>query len=195
MTSISSRATMAFFIFTIYFVAWYWRLMAQMTPNTILVGTRPWQEIAAEKRQRDMDKMPKEWILPFSVLNEGKKRRSIAGHFIKGLLDEETLLITKVDVPEIAERTSNSSLTAVQVVMAFSKRAAYAHQLVSLHKFFPPQSDENLLEIAFDIALEEPENLTNISKGAKILLVLYMVSLSLSKTNFTPEVLKPPWLT
>lgn len=78
-----------------------------------------------------MAKIPKDWILSESVTKQIQATRSIAGQSIEDLLDEETLLITKLDVPEIVERTSNGSLTVVKVVTAFSKRAAYAHQQTS----------------------------------------------------------------
>ncbi|KAF8846807.1 amidase [Acephala macrosclerotiorum] len=119
-----------------------------MTYDDFLPGKQSWQVIAAEKRCRDMAKIPKDWILPESVVKESRARRSIMGNFIEDLLDGETLLITNLDVPEIVERTSNGSLTAVQVVTAYSKRAAYAHQLSHI-----------LLEVAFDIALERAKEL------------------------------------
>lgn len=77
-----------------------------------------------------MAKIPRDWILPASVLEEGKNRRSIAGDFIESLLDEETLNITSLDVPENFGRTSTGLLTSVKVVTAFCKRSAYAHRLV-----------------------------------------------------------------
>ncbi|PVH73421.1 amidase [Cadophora sp. DSE1049] len=119
-----------------------------MTYDSFLPGNQSWKEIASEKRFRNMDKIPRNWILPESVVKKSQTTRSIAGHFIEDLLDEETLSITKLDVPDIVERTSNGSLTAVQVVTTYSKRAAYAHQLSNI-----------LLEIAFDIALERAKEL------------------------------------
>lgn len=103
-----------------------------MTKMNFTFGNEPrWQAIAAEKRAKTMAQIPREWILSASNLSEGKLRRSLAGEFIESLLDHDTLSITNMDVPEIAQSTSNGSLTAVQVVMAFCKRAAFAHQLVS----------------------------------------------------------------
>lgn len=91
-----------------------------------------WREIARQKKQDTFDKMPKEWILPSAILDEAKPRRRIAGEFIEELLDEETQIITGLDAPKLVYHMVTGSLSAVQVVTAFCKRAAYAHQLVCL---------------------------------------------------------------
>ncbi|KAK0103671.1 Acetamidase [Cadophora gregata] len=143
----STRIVFAFVLFTICFVA-LWSKTVKINSSIFIPGTRSWKEIASEKRCQNMDKIPKDWILPESVIKKSHVTRSIAGHFIEDLLDEETLFISKLDVPEIVELTSNGSLTAVKVITAYSKRAAYAHQLSNL-----------LLEIAFDNALERAKEL------------------------------------
>ena len=61
---------------------------------------------------------------------EAKTRKVIAGSFIESLLDEKTLSITRMDPVEIVESTGNGSMSAYDVVEAFSKRAAYGHQMV-----------------------------------------------------------------
>ena len=134
--SSTSRAAIAFGLFVARFIALWLRLMNNMTDDGFLPGKQSWQDVAANKRCRDMAKIPKDWILPKSVVKESQARRSITGNFIEDLLDGETLLITNLDVPKIVERTSNGSLTAVQVVTAYSKRAAYTHQLVSRRLMF-----------------------------------------------------------
>lgn len=111
-------------------------------------GEYSWQEIAAAKRNENMDKIPKEWHLSPGVLDEGRKRKKIAGDFIESLLDPETRRITSLDNGEILELVRKGSLTAVQVTMAFCKRGSYAHQL-----------NQNVLEIGFDIALKRAEEL------------------------------------
>ncbi len=159
--------------------------------DSFLLGNQSWKDIAFEKRCRDMDKIPKDWILSESVMKKSKATRSIAGHFIEDLLDEETLLITKLDVPEIVERTSNGSLTAVKVVTGYSRRAAYAHQLVShcpvldkSHiKLF--NSRTFFLKSPLISPLKELRSLTNISRRTRNPLVLCMESLSRSKTSST----------
>lgn len=90
----------------------------------------PWQELAARKRQRDLDKIPLQWKLSPQVIQQAKHRRSIADDFLDGLLDSETRLITNWDVPALMAMTGNGSLSAVSLVTAFCKRAAFGHQLV-----------------------------------------------------------------
>lgn len=128
-----SRTTTGFVVFIICFFGLWFEFTSDMTIKGPSARQRPWQEIAEEKRDRDMAKIPKDWIPPASILEEGRKRRSIAGDFIEGLLDKETLNITRLNVPEIVGRTSTGLLTSVKVVTAFCKRSAYAHQLVSTH--------------------------------------------------------------
>lgn len=92
--------------------------------------TRPWQEVVAEKRRADNDKIPVQWRLGKGVIDEAKSRTRIAGEFIEGLLDRATLHITSTDPVDLLAGMANGSLTAVEVVTAFCKRAAFAHQLV-----------------------------------------------------------------
>lgn len=89
-----------------------------------------WQEIAAAKREENMAKISKEWLLSEAVLDEGRQRKKITGDFIESLLDSETRRVTSLDNGEILELIANGSLTALQVITAFCKRGAYAHQLV-----------------------------------------------------------------
>lgn len=91
-----------------------------------------WQDIAAKKRQSTLDKIPKAWVLTPTTLETAKHQRSIAGEFLVGLLDIESRRITNTDGLEIVKSTSTGTLTVVQVVTAFAKRASYAHQLVCL---------------------------------------------------------------
>ncbi|KAH8719523.1 amidase signature domain-containing protein [Phaeosphaeriaceae sp. PMI808] len=102
-----------------------------------------WQEKALAKREGELKKIPEEWRLSKSVLEDSKKRRVLAGAYIESLLDKETLRITSLDPVELVECTTNGSMTAYAVVNAFSKRAAYGHQM-SL----------NLLEVGFMVALD-----------------------------------------
>lgn len=89
-----------------------------------------WKTTVAEKLERVNAEIPRDWLLPSKVLEEGRGRREITGSFIESLLDQETLAITSLDNSEILEQTTNGSLTAVRVTRAFCKRAAFAHQLV-----------------------------------------------------------------
>jgi len=92
-----------------------------------------WQEKAARKRADNYEKIPKEWLLPQTTLEAGKKQKKLTGEFIESLLDQETLRITRLDVVDLLENLRNRSLTATQVTHAFCKRGAFAHQLVYNH--------------------------------------------------------------
>jgi amidase len=91
-----------------------------------------WQQIASAKREANMAKIPREWILEPQVLEDGRSRNSIVGDYMDGLLDAKSRYVTDMYVPELVARMGDGTLTAVEVVKAFCKRAAYAHQLVSL---------------------------------------------------------------
>lgn len=64
------------------------------------------------------------------MITAAKSRKQIAGGFVESLLDSETLHVTSVDAPDLVVAMGNGSLTAVQVVTAYCKRAAFAHQPV-----------------------------------------------------------------
>ncbi|KAK3395141.1 amidase signature domain-containing protein [Podospora didyma] len=119
-----------------------------MAANVWPPTSNSWQKIAAEKRQADTAKIPTDWVIAPRVVAEAKARRSLVGGFIEGLLDPETRRITDMDAPELIRMMSYGSMTAVEVVTAFCKRAAVIHQLT-----------QNMLEIGFDIALQRAKKL------------------------------------
>lgn len=86
--------------------------------------------IAARKRHDVITKIPNEWLLDAHVVDAARLRQNISGNFFEELLDDQTRAITALDVTDLVESMRNKSWTAVEVVKAFSKRAAYAHQLV-----------------------------------------------------------------
>ncbi|SPQ27180.1 4d5488d3-8290-446a-b4cc-13cd47e22ab9 [Thermothielavioides terrestris] len=110
--------------------------------------SRHWKEAVADKLRADNAKIPEQWRLSADVIAAAKSRKQIAGDFIEDLLDSETLHITSADAPDLVAAMANGSLTAVQVVTAYSKRAAFAHQLSNL-----------LLEIGFENALARAKEL------------------------------------
>jgi amidase len=112
-----------------------------------------WKAIAAAKRAENMAKIPSEWRLPDEILNKAKEQRDITGDFIESLLDNATLCITGREPLETLTLLTNGTLTAVEVVTAYCKRAAVAHQL-----------NQNLLEMAFDSAIERAKELDNYYK-------------------------------
>ena len=86
-----------------------------------------WEERAADKRNRINDSIPQEWkiqTLPMddSVLEFPKK---------SGILSDQELAITQSSASDLVKKLAQGELTAVDVTVAFCKRAALAHQLVS----------------------------------------------------------------
>ncbi|OJJ05441.1 hypothetical protein ASPVEDRAFT_86789 [Aspergillus versicolor CBS 583.65] len=115
-----------------------------------------WQKIASDKREANMMKIRPEWLLEPQVLEDGRSRRSIVGDYMEGLLDTKSRYVTDMDVPELVARMESGALSAVEVVTAFCKRAAYAHQLCNI-----------LLEIRFDEAIERARELDDYFKEHK----------------------------
>jgi hypothetical protein len=105
--------------------------MSEVTTIASPARGTSWQTIAADKRQSDMAKIPTQWRLPQQVLDDARQRRSVADGFLDSLLDSESYSrLTNLDPPTLMAMTANGSLTAVRLVTAFCRRAAYAHQLV-----------------------------------------------------------------
>lgn len=93
-----------------------------------------WEERAADKRNRINDSIPQEWkikSLPIedSVLDFPKK---------SGILSDQELAITESSASDLVKKLAQGELKAVDVTVAFCKRAALAHQLVNCClEFFP----------------------------------------------------------
>ncbi|CAG8918953.1 unnamed protein product [Penicillium salamii] len=147
MIGIISRIPSPVFLFAVLIIVLTYTTADMFIPNPF-TRNPTWKRIAAEKRSAIMAKIPSEWILDTKVIEDARSRQSIAGDFFNDLLDAKTLSITALDVPELVQSMGNGSLTAVEVVNAFSKRAAYAHQLGNF-----------LLEIGFEQAIERARQL------------------------------------
>ncbi|KAJ5683972.1 acetamidase [Penicillium maclennaniae] len=96
--------------------------------------TTTWEERAADKRNRINDSIPQVWKiqnLPTddSVLEFPKK---------SGILSDQELAITQSSASDLVKKLAQGELKAVDVTVAFCKRAALAHQLVNCClEFFP----------------------------------------------------------
>ncbi|KAF8904721.1 amidase signature domain-containing protein [Gymnopilus junonius] len=93
------------------------------------VTQKHWQELAAEKKERQAATIPKEWILTnlppkeqLSVIDFPEK---------SGLLDDKEIEITNTEIGGLLEKLAKGIWSAVEVTTAFSKRAIIAHQLVN----------------------------------------------------------------
>lgn len=95
--------------------------------------SEPWQAIAARKREEAAKKIPVEWTLP-SKYTEGVSETSTASvlHVPRecGLLSATELEITEqYDAVDLLKAIAAAKFTALEVTVAFSKRAAIAQQL------------------------------------------------------------------
>lgn len=88
-----------------------------------------WQDLVADKKQRQTASIPREWVIavpPESVLDV----RAVPEEC--GLLSPKELEITNtVDVELILQNLASAKWSAVEVTLAFYKRAIVAQQLVS----------------------------------------------------------------
>lgn len=105
-----------------------------------------WQSLAKSKRDSVFAKIPKDWLLPTSFTPQYTETSTISVIDVPrtcGLLTEKELEITEqYDATELVKLMSNGQLKSIDVVTAFCKRAAIAHQCCNC-----------LTEIFFDRAL------------------------------------------
>ncbi|KAJ5211857.1 acetamidase [Penicillium cinerascens] len=93
-----------------------------------------WEERAADKRNRIDDSIPSEWKIQNLPTDDSVfdfPQRS-------GLLSGQELTITQSSATDLVKKLAQGELKAVDVTIAFCKRAALAHQLVNCClEFFP----------------------------------------------------------
>ncbi|KAL2357109.1 acetamidase [Cryomyces antarcticus] len=134
-----------------------------------------WQSIAARKKEEQTSRIPKEWLLarePSPNLNNVLSvPRSCR------LLSERELAITEnYDATALAEEIAKGRLKSVDVVTAFCKRAAIAHQLTNC-----------LTEIMFEDALSRAKKLDeHLKRTGKPIGPLHGVPISLKDTFRVP---------
>lgn len=87
-----------------------------------------WEERAADKRKRINDSIPKEW----KIQNLPEDDSLFDFSEKSGLLSSQELAITQSSASDLVKKLAVGELKAVDVTVAFCKRAALAHQLVSL---------------------------------------------------------------
>lgn len=87
-----------------------------------------WEHVAADKRGRIDKSIPSEWKIstPLSLTSVIDVPAS------SGVLSPQELKITDSTASELVPRLAKGQLKAVDVTLAFCKRAALAHQLVVL---------------------------------------------------------------
>lgn len=89
-----------------------------------------WQQVARERKQKQIDSIPKEWLIDTSALDDRSHVMDVP--LTCGLLTERELEITEVsDVDYILQKLASAEWSSVEVTTAYYKRAIIAHQLVS----------------------------------------------------------------
>ncbi|OAL21018.1 hypothetical protein AYO20_11442 [Fonsecaea nubica] len=91
-----------------------------------------WQETAAAYQAALKAKIPPEWLLPQDFLSSGKPRNIMPLFKTCGVLSSHELDITEVeDAVTLLEKLHSRTWSAVEVTVAFCKRAAVAQQLIN----------------------------------------------------------------
>ena len=99
-----------------------------------------WQTRVARKRESCLERIPKEWLLPSSIL-EGLQQplEAKANNLMKADIPRKSKIMTEHEisitedyaVAALLEALTTSKLTALEVTLAFAKRAAIAGQLLN----------------------------------------------------------------
>jgi hypothetical protein len=94
-----------------------------------------WRVLVARKREEVATQLPKEWRLPASILSTISASANISVIDVPatcGLLTPKEVEITeKYDAVDLIGKMARKELSSFEVTLAFCKRAAIAHQLVS----------------------------------------------------------------
>ncbi|KAF2826256.1 amidase [Ophiobolus disseminans] len=108
--------------------------------------TADWQSLAKSKRDSVFANIPKDWLLPAYLTSQYTETSTLSVIDVPrtcGLLSAKELEITEqYDATELVQLMSTGQLKSIDVVTAFCKRAAIAHQCCNC-----------LTEIFFDRAL------------------------------------------
>ncbi|KAF7713053.1 Acetamidase [Penicillium ucsense] len=96
-----------------------------------------WQELAADKQKRINDSIPQEWRI--TELPSGDSVFDFPAK--SGILSTRELEITEATASDLVQQLAQGKLKAVEVTVAFCKRAALAHQLLNCClEFFPEKA-------------------------------------------------------
>lgn len=202
-----SRTVLFLVLATITFGLWL-KYAGEMTVPEQPLRSTGWKKIAGQKLEDNHAKIPQEWLLPPELVSSARERDRVAGDFIESLLDPDTVKITSTDAPQLVQEMSDGVWTAYQVVSAFCKRAAYAHQLVCIASefFVQPGANSQLifasgcrapccLKSTSPLHSIGPERWMHISREAENWWGRSTACPLRLKISFTSKVLKHPWHT
>lgn len=102
--------------------------MTSDTSNAPRDVQQGWEEKVAAKRKQRQESIPQEWLIP-PIADHGAN--VLKAPETSGVLTQKELEITVTDPSLLLEKLAQGVLTSVEVTVAFCKRAAIAHQLVS----------------------------------------------------------------
>lgn len=114
--------------------------------------TVSWEERVSKKQEACANKIPKAWKIPGDYLDHFQtplsdhKNNLIEAHAIRksGILSDREIEITeKYHVASLLAALTDGNMTATEVALAYCKRAAVAHQLVSYSDLGPGTSESD----------------------------------------------------
>lgn len=91
-----------------------------------------WQDISTRAKQKVLDDIPSEWKIPKDKFPVDDVRDVTGIAASCGILSEKEIEITEANATGILEKVKGKQWKAEEVARAFCKRAAIAHQLVSM---------------------------------------------------------------
>ncbi|RDW72330.1 uncharacterized protein DSM5745_07502 [Aspergillus mulundensis] len=121
-----------------------------MSSSSSLAISAPWKDIVERKRAERASKIPKGWLLPDDIINNRTSSPISLLHSCK-LLSQTELGLTRPethDATSLLQKLATSETSSTELVTAFCKRAAGAHQLTNC-----------LTEILFDEAIARAREL------------------------------------
>lgn len=117
-----------------------------MSASQSSVEVADWKQVALSKRVSTFNKIPKDWLLPIEQASQYTETNPISVLDVpstSGILTQKELEITENhDATDLVALMTQGELSSVEVVTAFCKRAAIAHQATNC-----------LAEILFEEAL------------------------------------------
>ncbi|KAI9652013.1 MAG: hypothetical protein M1831_007254 [Alyxoria varia] len=107
-----------------------------------------WEAKAAAKRASTLEKIPPRWRLEPGEKEKASQQRNITGTFIEQYLSTDEISITGQNPFSLLSKIGSGTYSSIQVVDAFCKRAAIAHQINNcLHEVFFDQALQRAKEL------------------------------------------------
>lgn len=92
------------------------------------MATPEWKQLAADKKASIDNSIPAEWKL--KIWPQEDNVFDYPEH--AGILSDAEIALTKTSATDLVAKLAKGEVKSVDVTLAFAKRAAIAHQLVSL---------------------------------------------------------------